>query len=88
MSHHERSSWSSLDLRITPNGHAPVRTVRCALPGEVFFKIKSNHLWIYNSNYFSDPTNIFFMIKIDNFRGDLSDISAKTVTVNVPVRGV
>ena len=30
-----------------------------------------------------DPVNIFFIININNFRGDLSDISAKTATLVV-----
>ena len=38
-------------------------------------------------NYFIfgyfDPTNVFFITKINNFRGDLSGISAETATLLV-----
>ena len=30
---------------------------------------------------FSDPVNIFFIVKKHNFRGDLSNISAKTASL-------
>ena len=45
---------------------------------EVFFKIKLP----FFLGYF-DPKNNFFIMEICNFRGDLSDISAKTATLEL-----
>ena len=41
MSHYEPSSWSSLDLRTTPNTHVPVREVRHAVPDRGTLTTKS-----------------------------------------------
>ena len=49
---------------------------RWALLSEVFFQIKYFIFWILWSYKY-----IFLIIKINNFRGDLSDISAKTATL-------
>ena len=50
------------------------------LTSEVFFKIKLIYFWIL------DPVIIFFIIEITNFRGDLSNISAKTATLHLTVQ--
>ena len=53
-----------------------VRTLAvCAFASEVFIEIKLLLFWIFCS------CNIFLIIKINNFRGDLSDVSATTATL-------
>ena len=42
MSHHERRSYSFLDLRTTPNAHAPVHVVRRAIRGAKNKKLDHN----------------------------------------------
>ena len=48
-----------------------------SLTSEVFFKIKLLFFGYFN------PVNFFLIIKICNFRGYLSDISAKTATLSL-----
>ena len=81
-------SECSLPLRVKPASHAPLPSPRgyltlspapaagTPLRSEVSFKIKSICFWILWSCKYT-----FLMVKINNFRGDLSDISAKTLTL-------
>ena len=51
--------------------------VKIHVTSEVFFKIKFIRFWVLPS------CNFFFIMKINIFRGELSDISAKTATLHV-----
>ena len=54
-------------------------SARCWEISSVKFFSKLNNLFF---GYF-DPINSFFILKINNFRGGLSDISAKTATLDL-----
>ena len=63
--------------------YRPFCTCQCVRCAAVKFFSKSNNLFF---GYF-DPINIFLIIKINNFRGDLSDVSAKTATLVLVTAG-